>query len=161
MVTWAQAEDSRVHQACRCDSSCWGCPTYRLVASAKENPVLMVQWYTAPCTSVMRISHAHQSCTSIRHMCTLHALSSDKHRHSGKEGTASVQRNDCLFPEIPVLQYKRNQKMWGIVSGVSTSRQCLEDKHTDPQTQTHTPQHSLCVSHHLNTQAPARTHLLL
>ena len=63
IVTWVQAEHSRVYQSCRWDSSCPGCPTYRLVASAKEKPVLMVQWYTAPCTSVMHISHAHQSCT--------------------------------------------------------------------------------------------------
>lgn len=68
MVTWVQAEHSRVYQSCRWVSSCPGGPTYRLVASAKEKPVLMVQWYTAPCTSVIHISHAHQSRTSVMHI---------------------------------------------------------------------------------------------
>ena len=72
MVTWVQAEHSRVYQSCRCDSSCPGGPTYRLVASAKEKPVLMVQWYTGPCTSVMHISQAHQSCTPVVHISYAH-----------------------------------------------------------------------------------------
>lgn len=50
-LTWVQAEESRECQPCRWDSSLSGRPTYRLVASAREKPVLMVQWYTAPCTT--------------------------------------------------------------------------------------------------------------
>ena len=116
MVTWVQAEHSRVYQSCRCDSSCPGGPTYRLVASAKEKPVLMVQWYTPPCTSVMHISQAYQSCTSVTHI---------SHAHQSGISVVHISRAHQSCSSVTHISHAHHSStssyfMHSIVTGIDT-----------------------------------------
>lgn len=45
-------------------------PTYRLVASASEKPVLMVQWYIAPCSAQQRLYSSNSQVRDPKLYCT-------------------------------------------------------------------------------------------
>ncbi len=86
----------------------------------------MVQWYTAPCTSTI-------------HTSVPRALSCDRHRDSGKEGTASKSDSTVCFQKRLFYSVNVTRNTWGLVSDVSTFKgDMLEDKHTDPDTHINT-----------------------